>query len=142
MYSFHTALAQGVNEITSLPLFTTHPQSAIVTSGSSASVELTCDASNAEQQFQFTRDGVLINERDPSFVIGLRSLTIPNVDESLVGEYVCIANNRVGNVTFSVASAPAFVQLRSMYTYIMYAVCVRSIMATSYLLVSMYHFNH
>ena len=57
-----------------------------------------------------------IDEADPSFSIGVNSLTnsltILNLDENHEGEYNCLAINQVGNVTFTVASVPAFVQLR------------------------------
>lgn len=112
-HTHHVALAQGINEISSLPIITTHPQSVIVTRGTT--VTLRCEAMGDNQPILFTRYGVTINEADPSFTLGVDSLTIRNIGENLEGEYNCLARNQVGNVTFTVASAPAFVQLRGAY---------------------------
>ena len=73
---------------------------------------LRCQAQNANLSPVFTHNGVLIDERDPIRITSTEGLSIPNFVSGFEGEYVCLVRNLVGNVTFTVASAPALLQLR------------------------------
>ena len=106
----HIALCQGIGEILSLPIVTVHPDSAVVAQGDS--VDLRCEATNANMPLQFTHNGVVIDENDPDRSITSNNLNIRNFVAGFEGEYVCLARNQVGDVTYTVASAPAFIQLR------------------------------
>ena len=101
---------QGINEVSSLPIITTHPRGGVFDSGSS--IILRCQAQNANLSPVFTHNGVLISEHDPNRITSTEGLSIPNFVSGFEGEYVCLVRNLVGNVTFTVASAPALVQLR------------------------------
>ena len=108
----HTALGQGINEVSSLPIITVHPQGGVYAEGNS--INLRCAASNANLSFLFTHNGVPINENDPGRITSSSGLSIPIFVAGFEGEYVCQARNQVGNITFTVASAPALVQRRGM----------------------------
>ena len=119
--SLLTVIAQGTNEVDSLPIITRHPEGVVV--APQDVVTLFCEASGDNQPILFTHNGNLINENDPAYSFATDRLTLNGVIESLQGEYVCLASNRIGNRTFTVASAPALVQLQG--TVLSYAaVCV------------------
>ena len=94
----------------SFPIITGHPQGGIFTVGNS--ITLRCDAQNNNLPFLFTHNGALVNENDPGRIISSNSLLIPNFVAGFEGEYVYLARNRVSNITFTVASAPALIELR------------------------------
>ena len=71
-------------------------------------------ARNTNLPILFSHNGLMIDENDPGRIISSSSLSISNFIAGFEGEYVCLARNRVGNNTFTVASAPALVQLRGM----------------------------
>ena len=77
-------------------------------------------ATGDNQPILFTHNGVLIDENDPGRIISSSSLSISNFVAGFEGEYVCLARNQVGNNTFTVASAPALVQLRGVYISVLY----------------------
>ena len=106
----HTALGHGVDEVSSLPLINIHPESADVAQG--GSVVLSCGATNANLPVLFTHNGVVIDGSDPDRRITSNNLNIRNFVAGFEGEYVCLARNQVGDTTFTVASAPAFLGLR------------------------------
>ena len=108
--SLLSASGQGINEVSSLPIITTHPRGGVFDSGSS--IMLRCQAQNANLSPVFTHNGVLIDVRDPIRITSTEGLSIPYFVSGFEGEYVCLVRNLVGNVTFTVASAPALVQLR------------------------------
>ena len=99
--------------MSSLPIINIHPRGGIFTVGDS--IDLRCDVQNNNLPLLFTHNGALVNENDPGRIISFNSLSIPQFVAGFAGEYVCLARNRVGNVTFTVASAPALVQLRGMH---------------------------
>ena len=99
--------------MSSLPIINVHPRGGIFTVGNT--INLRCDVQNNNLPLLFTHNGALVNENDPGRIISSDSLVISNFVAGFEGEYVCLARNRVGNVTFTVASAPALVQLRGMH---------------------------
>ena len=113
--SLLSALGQGINEVSSLPIITTHPRGGVFDSGSS--IMLRCQAQNANLSPVFTHNGVLIDVRDPIRITSTEGLSIPYFVSGFEGEYVCLVRNLVGNVTFTVASAPALVQLRGKHAH-------------------------
>ena len=120
MFCLLSALGQGVNEVSSLHVIRVHPQGGVV--DQDGTLTLRCAANNSNLPFMFTYNEELISENDPKRTIASNDLTqesyltLHNFVTGLEGEYVCLARNRVGNITFTVASAPAFVQLRGMCT--------------------------
>ena len=121
-HNTHTALAQDTNEVTFLPTIDVHPQGGIYDSGNP--IILRCVATGDNLPILFTHNGVMIDESDPRRVIAVDSLTILNFSENFEGEYVCLARNQVGNSTFTVASAPALVQLRGTFMKVGGILCV------------------
>ena len=115
LFSLSVALAQGINELSFFPIITFHPESGVHEEGTS--VTLRCQASNANLPIQFTHNGALIDEDDPGFATGLTSYSIRSLNSNFEGEYVCLARNQIGNRTFTVASAPAFIQLQGTCRY-------------------------
>ena len=112
----HTALGHGVNKVSSLPIITVHPESTVI--ARNGSVVLRCEVTNANLANLFTHNGVVIDGSDPDRRITSNNLNITNFGARFVGEYVCLARNRVRNITFTVASAPAFARLRGMRVHV------------------------
>ena len=95
------------------PLITTQPQGGPVTEGDN--VTFSCNASgNPVPTITWTRNGSVLTSSvlRISFRAESRELTIRIVNRTNRGEYRCVANNSVGNVT----SNPATLDVQCKYT--------------------------
>ena len=87
------------------PLITTQPQGGLVYEG--GNVTLSCNASgNPVPTIKWTRNGSVLTSSvlRISFGAESRELTITIVNRTDMGEYRCVANNSVGNVTSDAAT--------------------------------------
>ena len=104
-----------------VPIINVHPSSLVEEDGS---VNLRCElATNANLPILFTHNGVVIDGSDPDQRITSNNLNIRTFGARFVGEYVCLARNRVRNTTLTVASAPAFIRLKGMHSVLSTIFC-------------------
>ena len=91
------------SKITDEAAITAHPKNAIRVEGDV--VTLSCNATgNPEPSISWTKDGSPISSNSRiSLSADNKQLTVTNVSRTDSGKYLCVANNKIGNVTWSAA---------------------------------------